>query len=147
VWPLSRQRCCANLTHECDRPALAIKHCAPLLAKDSRSVAALLSAGVGSISDNRSGGWYGYRASKAALNMTVKTAAIELARTRPQAICVALHPGTVATALSKPFQARVSPERLFTTERAAEQLLAVLDTLGTGQSGRINAWDGREVTP
>lgn len=128
-------------------PALALKYFGPLLARDRRSVMAALSARVGSISDNRSGGWYGYRASKAALNMIVKTASIELARSRPQAICVALHPGTVDTRLSEPFQARVPPEQLFSTDRAAGQLLDVLDCLDVGQSGRVIAWDGREIVP
>lgn len=128
-------------------PALALKYFGPLLAKDRRSVMAALSARVGSISDNRSGGWYGYRASKAALNMIVKTVSIELARSRPQGICVALHPGTVDTRLSEPFQARVPPEQLFSTDRAAGQLLDVLDSLDVDQSGRVIAWDGREIAP
>ena len=84
-------------------PALLMKHFLPLLARDERAVFATLSARVGSISDNRLGGWYAYRAAKAALNQLVRTAAIELARTRPHAVCVALHPGTVATKLSEPF--------------------------------------------
>ena len=128
-------------------PALVLKHFTPRLAKDHRAVAATLSARVGSISDNRTGGWYGYRASKAALNMIVKSAAIELARARPEAICVALHPGTVDTALSKPFQPRVPKEKLFSPELAARQLLGVVDGLGTADTGRIFAWDGREIAP
>lgn len=128
-------------------PALVLKHFAPLLAKDRRTVIAALSARVGSISDNRSGGWYGYRASKAALNMIVKSAAIELRRTKPEAICVALHPGTVDTGLSEAFQARVAPERLFTPALAADRLLCVIDGLVSGSTGRIFAWDGREITP
>ena len=123
------------------------KYFAPLLAKDRRTVVAALSARVGSISDNRSGGWYGYRASKAALNMIVKSAAIELRRSRPQAICVALHPGTVDTALSKPFQARVPAEKLFAAQYSADQLLAVLVDLGPGDSGAIFAWDGARIQP
>jgi NAD(P)-dependent dehydrogenase (short-subunit alcohol dehydrogenase family) len=128
-------------------PALVLKHFAPLLARDRRSVIGVLSARVGSISDNRSGGWYGYRASKAALNMIVKCAAIEIARTRPQAICVALHPGTVDTPLSVPFQGNVPTHRLFTPEHSARSLLAVLGGLGTVDSGRIFAWDGEEIAP
>jgi NAD(P)-dependent dehydrogenase (short-subunit alcohol dehydrogenase family) len=128
-------------------PALVIKHFGPLLPKDRPSIIASLSARVGSISDNRVGGWYGYRASKAALNMIVKTAAIELKRTRPQALCVALHPGTVDTVLSEPFQARVPTDRLFTRERAARQLLDVVAKLKPDDSGRIFAWDGLEITP
>ena len=128
-------------------PALALKHFAPLLAKDAPSAIACISARVGSISDNRLGGWYGYRASKAALNQIVRTAAIELARSRPEAVCVALHPGTVDTGLSKPFQRGVPAEKLFTPAYSAERLLAVLDGLTPAQSGRIFAWDGTEITP
>jgi NAD(P)-dependent dehydrogenase (short-subunit alcohol dehydrogenase family) len=128
-------------------PALAFKHFAPLLAKDRRAVIAALSARVGSISDNRTGGWYGYRASKAALNMIVKSAAIEIARSRPQAVCVAVHPGTVDTPLSAPFQRGVQPGRLFAPTRAAAQLVSVLGNLRPEQSGRIFAWDGSEIAP
>ncbi len=128
-------------------PALVLKHFAPLLARDRRSVIGVLSARVGSISDNRSGGWYGYRASKAALNMIVKCAAIEIARTRPQAMCVALHPGTVDTPLSLPFQANVPAPTLFTPALAAQQLLAVLNGLGPADSGGIFAWDGEKIDP
>ena len=78
---------------------------------------------MGSIEDNRLGGWYGYRASKAALNMLVRSLAVELARTRPLAVCVALHPGTVDTELSRPFQRNVAEEKLFTPAYAAERLL------------------------
>ena len=94
-------------------PALVAKHFLPLLPRRGRAVFAALSARVGSISDNELGGWYGYRASKAALNMLIRTAAIELARTHKEAICVGLHPGTVATGLSGPFQAGVPAQRLF----------------------------------
>jgi NAD(P)-dependent dehydrogenase (short-subunit alcohol dehydrogenase family) len=128
-------------------PALALKHFAPLLAKDRRAVIAALSARVGSISDNRTGGWYSYRASKAALNMIVKSAAIEIARSRPSALCVALHPGTVDTSLSLPFQRNVPPDRLFSPLRAARQLLDVLASLESGSSGKIFAWNGREMAP
>ncbi|MEH3041482.1 MAG: SDR family NAD(P)-dependent oxidoreductase [Sphingomonas paucimobilis] len=128
-------------------PALALRHFAPLLAKDRPATIACISARVGSISDNRLGGWYGYRASKAALNQIVRTAAIELARSRPQAVCVALHPGTVDTGLSKPFQRGVPPEKLFAPAYSAERLLAVLDGLTPAQSGRIFAWDGAEIAP
>jgi len=128
-------------------PALVLKHFALLLAKDRRTVVAALSARVGSISDNRSGGWYGYRASKAALNMIVKSAAIELRRSRPQAICVALHPGTVDTALSKPFQARVPADKLFAARFSADELLALLAGLGPEDTGEIFAWDGARIQP
>lgn len=128
-------------------PALALRHFAPLLAKDVPAAIACISARVGSISDNRLGGWYGYRASKAALNQIVRTAAIELARSRPRATCVALHPGTVDTGLSKPFQRGVPAEKLFTPDYSAERLLAVLDGLTPAQTGRIFAWDGSEIAP
>ncbi|MFM7027734.1 MAG: SDR family NAD(P)-dependent oxidoreductase [Chakrabartia sp.] len=125
-------------------PALIIKHIAPLLPKSGRSVIAALSARVGSISDNRVGGWHSYRASKAALNMVMKGAAIELARTRPEAICVTLHPGTVATGLSAPYRtsedAGVLPPKV-----AAGHLLDVLDRLTPAESGRCFAWDGAEI--
>lgn len=128
-------------------PALALKHLAPLLPRDSRAVVAMLSARVGSISDNRLGGWYGYRASKAALNQIVRTAAIELARTRPQAICVALHPGTVDTALSRPFQRGVAPGRLFTSADSAARLIGVIDALTAADSGTIVDFAGMPIAP
>ncbi len=128
-------------------PALALRHFAPLLVKDAPSAIACISARVGSISDNRLGGWYGYRASKAALNQIVRTAAIELARSHRQATCVALHPGTVDTALSAPFRKGVPPDRLFTPAHSAARLLAVLDALTPADSGRVFAWDGSEVAP
>jgi NAD(P)-dependent dehydrogenase (short-subunit alcohol dehydrogenase family) len=128
-------------------PALVAKHFIPLLRKDRPALFAALSARVGSIGDNRLGGWYGYRASKAALNMIVRTLAIELARTHPQAACVALHPGTVATALSAPFQRGVPPDRLFAADKAARHLLDVIAGLSASQSGGIFAWDGTAITP
>lgn len=123
-------------------PALVAKHFLPRLPRDRRSVFAALSAKVGSIGDNRLGGWYGYRASKSALNQLIHTLAIELARQRPRAICVALHPGTVDTGLSAPFQGGVSAEKLFTRDLAATQLLSVLDGLSPADSGGFFGWDG-----
>lgn len=128
-------------------PALIAKHFLPLLAKDGPGVFAALSARVGSIGDNRLGGWYSYRASKAALNMLIKSCAIELARTHPRAVCVGLHPGTVDTALSAPFQRSVPPGQLFTAGEAAERLLHVIDGLEPVQTGRCFAWDGEEIDP
>ncbi|WP_418320967.1 SDR family NAD(P)-dependent oxidoreductase [Piscinibacter sakaiensis] len=128
-------------------PALVAKHFLPLLPRKRRSVFAALSARVGSIGDNRLGGWYSYRASKAALNMLLKTCAIELERRAPQAICVGLHPGTVDTALSKPFSANVRPQQLFTAEQSAAHLLSVIDGLRATDSGRVFAWDGQPVPP
>lgn len=126
-------------------PALVLKHFAPLLRRDGPSATALLSARIGSIADNRLGGWYGYRASKAALNQLVRTAAIEIARTRPQAVVVALHPGTVDTEMSRPFQANVAPEKLFTAERSAGHLLAVIDRLTPAMSGGFFDWAGGAI--
>ncbi|MFN4226424.1 MAG: SDR family NAD(P)-dependent oxidoreductase [Hyphomonas sp.] len=128
-------------------PALIAKHMLPLMPKAERSVFAALSARVGSISDNRLGGWHAYRASKAALNMLVRNFAIEQARRAPGNICVSLHPGTVDTALSKPFQANVPAERLFTPEEAAAHLLAVIGGLTPEESGKCFDWAGKEVPP
>ena len=114
-------------------PALLMKHFLPLLPRDGKSVFATLSAKVGSIGDNRLGGWYSYRASKAALNQFVRTAAIELARSRPKAICVALHPGTVDTGLSKPFAK--TGLCLQTPEQSAVAILACIDALTPAQTG------------
>ena len=128
-------------------PALVAKYFLPLLPRRGRSIFAALSARVGSIGDNQLGGWYGYRASKAALNMLIRTAAIELARTHPEAICVGLHPGTVATRLSEPFQAGVPTGKLFSPDVAASHLLRVLDGLGPDASGGCFAWDGQRIAP
>jgi NAD(P)-dependent dehydrogenase (short-subunit alcohol dehydrogenase family) len=126
-------------------PALVAKHFLPLFPRDRRAVFAALSARVGSIGDNRLGGWHSYRASKAALNMLVVNFAIELARTHPQGIAIALHPGTVDSALSAPFQKNVPPEKLFPAEVSARYLLAVLDGLGPADSGGLFAWDGTRL--
>lgn len=126
-------------------PALAMKHFLPLLARDRKAVFALLSARVGSISDNRLGGWYAYRASKAALNMLIKTASVELARVNPSALCIGLHPGTVATALSEPFQSGVPEGKLFSPDFSARSLLSVIDTLTPENSGDVFAWDGQRI--
>ena len=126
-------------------PALVAKHFAPRLRRDQRAVIAALSARVGSIDDNRLGGWWSYRASKAALNMMVRCLAIELARTHPQALCVALHPGTVDTPLSRPFQRGTPRDRLFDPATAARQLLAVIDDLTPAESGGFFAFDGARI--
>ena len=123
-------------------PALVAKHFLPLLARDRKSVFAALSARVGSISDNQLGGWHAYRASKAALNMLLRNFAIELARRNPRAVCVGLHPGTVDTQLSAPFQATVPADRLFTPAFAAARLLQVIDRLSADDSGGVFAWNG-----
>jgi NAD(P)-dependent dehydrogenase (short-subunit alcohol dehydrogenase family) len=126
-------------------PLLVAKHFEPLLAHRERAVFASISARVGSIGDNRLGGWYAYRGSKAAQNMFTKTLAIEWARSRRNVICVALHPGTTDTELSRPFQANVPPQQLFSVGRTVAQLLAVIDRLTPADSGRFLAWDGTEI--
>jgi NAD(P)-dependent dehydrogenase (short-subunit alcohol dehydrogenase family) len=131
-------------------PALVAKHFLPLLPKPKgagqvKPVFAALSARVGSISDNRLGGWHGYRASKAALNMLVRNLAIEERRRNDRAIVVALHPGTVDTALSRPFQSNVQPGKLFDAERAALQLLDVIEGLKITDSGKLFDYEGNEV--
>ncbi len=128
-------------------PMVVAKHVLPLLPADRRAVFAVMSARVGSIGDNKLGGWYGYRASKAALNMFVRTASIELARTRPRAIIVGLHPGTVDTGLSKPFQRNVAPGKLFTADTSAAHLLDVIDGLKRPDSGNCLDWSGETVVP
>lgn len=128
-------------------PALVAKHFLPLMPRAGRTIFAALSARVGSISDNRMGGWHGYRASKAALNQLIRTIAIEERRRNSSSIVVALHPGTVDTALSKPFQGNVAAGHLFNADRAAMQLLDVLDGLRPADSGKLFAWDGTEVSP
>lgn len=126
-------------------PALVAKHMLPLIPRQGRAVFAALSARVGSIADNRLGGWYGYRASKAALNQLLRTLAVEAARTRPDAIVLGLHPGTVATELSAPFQAGVAAERLFTPAEAAGHLLRVVREAKPADSGGLFAWDGSAI--
>ena len=126
-------------------PALVAKHVLPLVPKAGKSVFAILSARVGSIEDNRLGGWYGYRASKAALNQFVRTFAIELGRQKPEAVCVALHPGTVATALSQPFQTGSKIQKAFSPAYSAERLLAVTNALTAAHTGQFFAWDGQPI--
>ena len=126
-------------------PAIVAKHFLPVMPRTGRCVFAALSARVGSISDNKLGGWYGYRAAKAALNQLIRTAAIEEKRRNDRAIVVGLHPGTVDTALSKPFQGNVQPGRLFDTERAALQLLDTIEALKAPDSGKLFDYEGAEV--
>lgn len=131
----------------CVGPALVAKHFLPCLRKDRPSVFAALSARVSSISDNRLGGWHSYRASKAALNMIIKGAAIETARTHKKAAVVGLHPGTVDSALSKPFQARVPEGKLFSPKYSAAALGQVIERLQSKDTGKLFAWDGQEILP
>jgi len=122
-------------------PALILREVPRLLPKDTRSVVAVLTARVGSIGDNQMGGWYSYRASKAAANQIVRGAAIEIGRKYRDAVVVALHPGTVAT----PFTADYPGHRKVEATEAARNLLNVLDDLGSGESGRFYDWAGKEV--
>jgi NAD(P)-dependent dehydrogenase (short-subunit alcohol dehydrogenase family) len=126
-------------------PALIAKHSLERLSTGRKAAFAALSARVGSIEDNRLGGWHAYRASKAALHMLLRGCAIELARRNPAALCVALHPGTVDSALSRPFQSGVAPARLFTPDRSAAALLDVIDQRSVADSGRAWAWDGQPI--
>ena len=121
-------------------PALVLRHFLPLL--DSQGAMAMLSAKVGSIGDNRLGGWYAYRASKAALNMLIRTAAIELARSKPKARLLSLHPGTVISPLSQPFRGAAAARP---AEQAAAEMLRVIDRLGPEQSGSFYAYDGQSL--
>lgn len=126
-------------------PTLVAKHFLPNLRPRHKTVFAALSARVGSISDNRLGGWATYRASKAALNMFMKTIALEQTRRRPQSIVVSLHPGTVATELSAPFTRRGSGKTVFTPEQSAGYLLNVIERLSPEDSGGFFAWDGQPI--
>ena len=127
-------------------PAVTAKYFLPLMRRDRKAVLAALSARVGSISDNRIGGWYAYRASKAALNMVLKTLSIEFGRRFKETVIIGLHPGTVDTALSKPFQGNVAEGKLFTPDYSAEKLLAVIEQVRPKDSGLLFAWDGKQVS-
>ncbi len=126
-------------------PALTAKYILPLMRRDQKSVFSALSARVGSISDNRIGGWYAYRASKAALNMVLKTLAIEHGRRFKDCVIIGLHPGTVDTPLSKPFQGNVPEGKLFTAEDSASKLLSVIDNAAMPDSGHLIDWAGQKV--
>jgi NAD(P)-dependent dehydrogenase (short-subunit alcohol dehydrogenase family) len=127
-------------------PALVAKHFLPIMVKQGPICFAALSARVGSISDNRLGGWHSYRASKSALNMLIRNIAIEWQRKNPQSVVVGLHPGTVETALSAPFKGNPAHER-FSPARAAGDMLSVLHGLKPEQSGQIFAYDRSLVAP
>lgn len=145
IRDLSHESFIKNFTLNTIGPALVAKHFLPLMSKEHKSVFSCISARVGSISDNRMGGWYAYRASKAALNMTLKNLSIEASRRFKQTIIVGLHPGTVDSSLSKPFQASVSDNKLFTPEYSAQCLINVIDDLKHEDSGKIIAWDGTSI--
>jgi NAD(P)-dependent dehydrogenase (short-subunit alcohol dehydrogenase family) len=126
-------------------PALWLGALVPLLRRSPRVVVAALSARVGSIGDNRLGGWYSYRASKAALNMVLQCTAIELARVAPAAKLIAFHPGTTDTGLSRPFQARVAPEKLFSPSFVADRLLELMDRAQPDGKLDFLDWDGKPI--
>ncbi|NNL56635.1 MAG: SDR family NAD(P)-dependent oxidoreductase [Pseudomonadales bacterium] len=126
-------------------PALWIKHSASLLKGSAAATLTVLSARVGSISDNKMGGWYGYRASKAALNMLVKTAQVEYRRRAPNVSLLCYHPGTVDTNLSRPFQRNVPADKLFSAEFTAQQLLQLLPGLTADEGPYYLDWQGKEI--
>lgn len=126
-------------------PALVIKHFFPLMVTSQKAVMSFLSARVGSISDNRLGGWYAYRSSKSALNMLIKCASIEVQRQRKNLSIIGLHPGTVDTNLSKPFQS--GAKKLFSPEESAHYLLKVIENLAPEDSGNVLDWQGKIIEP
>jgi NAD(P)-dependent dehydrogenase (short-subunit alcohol dehydrogenase family) len=126
-------------------PAIVAKHFLPRMRRDRKSAFAAISARVGSIGDNRLGGWASYRASKAALNMLIRTLSIEHARSHPKSAVVALHPGTTDTALSKPFQRNVPEGKLFSPAFSAAKLLHVIDALTSADTGGFFAWNGDPI--
>ena len=128
-------------------PALIGKYFIPFLNKNNRNVFAFLSARVGSISNNKIGGWYSYRASKSALNQIIKNFSIEIKRSNPNSIFVGLQPGTVKSNLSKPFQKNVNSENLFSPDYSAKKLLDVINNLSIEDTGKLFAWDGEEIHP
>lgn len=145
VSQLSFEKLSRNIMLNTWPTMLMAKYARRNLRKSKFSVFVTLSARVGSIEDNRLGGWYSYRASKAALNMFVRSLAIEWQRALPFCSVAALHPGTVATPLSDPFSKNVLPEKLFTPEQSADYLLRVISLLEPETSGRFLAWDGSEI--
>ena len=128
-------------------PTLIGKYFIPFLNKHNKNVFAFLSARVGSISENKLGGWYSYRASKTALNQIVKNFSIEIKRSNPNSIFTVLQPGTVKSNLSKPFEKNVQPEQLFSPDYSAQRLLDVIDGLTLDDSGKFFAWNAEEIQP
>lgn len=124
---------------------LLAKHLLSLFRNDEPAVFATISAKLASIGDNQLGGWYGYRASKTALNMFMKNVAIEYSRSCPNTLVVTLHPGTTDTQLSRPFQRNVAAEKLFSVERTVTQLLAVIEKLQKSDNGQFFSWDGNRL--
>lgn len=148
------QKSSLMLTYEVNTvgPIMVIKHMWPLLkagggsgAEKDSSIVANISARVGSIGDNRLGGWHSYRSSKTALNQLTKTISLEFARRKDPIICILLHPGTVDTDLSKPFQKNVPENKLFTKEFSVQKLLGIIHTVKNTDNGKFFAWDGQEI--
>ena len=128
-------------------PAIIGKYFIPLLNKKDKSILAFLSARVGSISDNKTGGWYAYRSSKTALNQIIKNFSIELRRTNPNAIIFGLQPGTVDSNLSEPFKRNVKEGNLFTPDYSVSMLKKIINEASPRNSGSLIAWDGEEIKP
>ena len=128
-------------------PALIGKYFLPLMTKDQKSIVAFLSARVGSISENKLGGWYAYRASKSALNQIIKNFSIEAKRTNSSGIIIGLQPGTVKSKLSEPFQKNVKKEKLFLPEDSVDSLIKVIENVMQNDSGKIFDWEGEEIAP
>lgn len=126
-------------------PLMLARAIIPLMPKDRPGHFAVLSAMVGSITDNRLGGWYGYRASKAALNQFMRTLSVECRRSHPQLCITSIHPGTTDTSLSRPFQANVKPGKLYTTSESAARILKVVSASQAEQSGHFMNWDGKPI--
>ncbi|MBI1360075.1 MAG: SDR family oxidoreductase [Alphaproteobacteria bacterium] len=126
-------------------PTLVARNVVAILPRDRKTVFAALSSRVSSLNDNQSGGWHAYRVSKASLNMLIRDIAIEFSVRNKNAVCAALHPGTVNTALSRPLQAGVAPGKLFSPNQNATYLSGVIDRLGPDQPGSLIAWDGRVI--
>ena len=139
---LSAQAMMDQFSVNCIGPSLVLKHARRLMSRDRRGVFVTLSARVGSIGDNRLGGWYAYRTAKAALNQMLHSAAIELSRTHPQLICAALHPGTVETEFTRKYVGR---QLAVPAAEAAENLLQVINALTPDQTGGFFDWTGAEV--
>jgi len=130
----------------CVIPAIILKNIASFMSRE-KSVIGVLSARVGSISDNRLGGWYSYRSSKSALNMLIKTASIELKRLNPKMVIMGLHPGTVKSNLSDPFTQRLEKEKLFSSDYSTAMLIEIIKQAGKEHSGKCFAYDGSEIEP
>ena len=126
-------------------PLMLARAVIPLMPRNRPSHFAVLSAMVGSIGDNRLGGWYGYRASKAALNQFMRTLSVECRRSHPQLCVTAIHPGTTDTSLSRPFQANVRPGKLYMASQSATRIVKEVSAAKADQSGHFINWDGKPI--